>query len=339
HLRRRRWADDADDRLPHPVEIHRLADVAAGADQLRLPLESVGGDDQDRQGACPGELSQGLEEGPAAHHRHPEIEQHRQRDLLRERVQGLPPVARGPGGVPHPLQQVADQGAMALVVVDYQDEGHGAPLLGAGRWSCPPPLGNPPRRGGRMLGTTGSSTPEEVALASVRSLPWWVLVASGLAFAGGAPPGGSDAGSTVPAHQAHPGAPKPPARKGQMVDRPLPDGKASAAYVSRPKNTPRGSVLLVHEWWGLNGWMKAEADKMASQGYLALAVDLFHGKVATTDAEAEELMKALDDTHATQVETAGIDWLAKAAPGTKGATIGWAWGVGQGPKAFSANSD
>ena len=176
-------------------------------------------------------------------------------------------------------------------------------------------------------------------MASVRSLPWWVLVASGLAFAGGAPLGGSDAGSTVPAHQAHPVDPKPPAPKGKMVHLTLPDGKTSAAYVSRPKNTPRGSVLLVHEWWGLNGWMKAEADKMASQGYLALAVDLFNGKVATTDPEAEALVKGLDDTHATQVETAGIDWLAKAAPGKKIATIGWCFGGGQSLNASLANPD
>ena len=41
-------------------------------------------------------------------------------------------------------------------------------------------------------------------------------------------------------------------------------------------------------------------------------------------------MKRLDDAHATQVETAGIDWLGRrTAPGKKIATIGWCMGGGQ----------
>jgi len=175
-------------------------------------------------------------------------------------------------------------------------------------------------------------------LASVRVLQWWVLLASGMAFAA-APQAGSDADSTVPAHQAHPVDPTPPAAKGKMVQLTLPDGKTSAAYVARPKGTPHAAVLLVHEWWGLNGWVKADADRQAAQGYLTLAVDLFDGKVATKPEEAEDLMKALDDAHATQVETAGIDWLAKNAPGKKIATIGWCMGGGQSLNASLANTD
>lgn len=176
-------------------------------------------------------------------------------------------------------------------------------------------------------------------MVSARSMSWWVLLASAVAFAGAAPPGDSDAGSTVPAHQAHPVDPKPPAPKGKMVQLTLPDGETAAAYVARPKGTPRGALLLVHEWWGLNGWVKAAADHEAAKGYLTLAVDLFDGKVATTDSEAGELMKHLDDAHATQVETAGIDWLAKAAPGKKIATLGWCMGGGQSLNASLANPD
>ena len=174
-------------------------------------------------------------------------------------------------------------------------------------------------------------------MVSARAVQWWVLLASGLAFA--APSPDSDADSNVPAHQKHPVDPKPPPAKGKMIQLTLAGGKTAAAYVSRPKGTPRGAILLVHEWWGLNGWVKADADKQAAQGYLALAVDLYDGKVAATKEEAGELMKALDNAHSTAVETAGIDWLAKNAPGKKIATIGWCMGGGESLNASLANAD
>ncbi|HZW87850.1 MAG TPA: dienelactone hydrolase family protein, partial [Myxococcaceae bacterium] len=105
--------------------------------------------------------------------------------------------------------------------------------------------------------------------------------------------------------------------------------KASTAYVARPKGTPRGGLLLVHEWWGLNDWVKSEADRHATQGYLVLAVDLFGGTVTSDADEAQKLMSALDEKAATEVEVAGVDWLGRAAPGKKIATLGWSMGGGQ----------
>jgi carboxymethylenebutenolidase len=140
---------------------------------------------------------------------------------------------------------------------------------------------------------------------------------------------GADVDSAVPAHQKHPVDPKPPTPRGKPVELTLPDGKTSAAYVARPKGAPRGGLLIVHEWWGLNDAVKAEADRYAGQGYLVLAVDLFGGTVTSDAEEAQKLMSALDEKAATETEVAGVDWLARALPGKKVATLGWCMGGGQ----------
>ena len=73
------------------------------------------------------------------------------------------------------------------------------------------------------------------------------------------------------------------------------DGK-SVSYKSGDETvqgilyTPAGkgrfpALVVIHEWWGLNDWVKEQASKLADQGYVALAVDLYRGKVAKTPDE------------------------------------------------------
>ena len=130
---------------------------------------------------------------------------------------------------------------------------------------------------------------------------------------------------------------KGPAPKGKSVELRLPSGRTSTAYVARPRGAARGGLLLLHEWWGLNDWVRSEADRYAMQGYLVLAVDLFGGFIATDADQAQKLMSGLDDTAATEIEGAGVDWLAQALPGKKIATLGWSMGGGQSLKASLAS--
>jgi carboxymethylenebutenolidase len=51
--------------------------------------------------------------------------------------------------------------------------------------------------------------------------------------------------------------------------------------------------------------------------------------VSTDAEEAQKLMAAMDEKAATEIEVAGIDWLARALPGKKIATLGWCMGGGQ----------
>ena len=61
---------------------------------------------------------------------------------------------------------------------------------------------------------------------------------------------------------------------------------------------PFPGIIVIHEWWGLNDWVKEQASKLADQGYVALAVDLYRGKVATTPDEAHELMRGVPEDRA-----------------------------------------
>ena len=108
--------------------------------------------------------------------------------------------------------------------------------------------------------------------------------------------------------QKHPVDPSIPDKlTGTAVELTIPGGPAGKAYVSRPAAAPAGAVLVIHEWWGLNDHIKHEADLLAKQGYLALAVDLYDGKVGTTPEEAGKLMQGLDINRARAVEKAGVE--------------------------------
>ena len=65
--------------------------------------------------------------------------------------------------------------------------------------------------------------------------------------------------------------------------------------LAEPAGTGKvGGLVVIQEWHGLNPQMKAKCDRFAGAGYLSLAPDLYHGKVATNDEEAGKLMGALD---------------------------------------------
>ncbi len=55
-----------------------------------------------------------------------------------------------------------------------------------------------------------------------------------------------------------------------------------------------GGVVVIQEWHGINDEMKQKVDRFAQEGFLAIAPDLYHGKIAKNDDEAGKLMNALD---------------------------------------------
>src|ERR1051325_127862 len=77
---------------------------------------------------------------------------------------------------------------------------------------------------------------------------------------------------------------------GNMIQFPSGSEKVNA-YVAKPAgNGPFPAVILIHEWWGLNDQIKGTADRFAKEGYIAMAVDLYRGKVAKTDEDAHQYM-------------------------------------------------
>jgi carboxymethylenebutenolidase len=94
------------------------------------------------------------------------------------------------------------------------------------------------------------------------------------------------------------------------------------------KGGPAPGVLVIHEWWGLDEWIKDQARALARDGYAALAVDLYRGKVTSNQEEAHQLMmgtppdRALRDLKAAYVFLQGRAEVRKDRMGV----IGWCMG-------------
>ena len=108
------------------------------------------------------------------------------------------------------------------------------------------------------------------------------------------------------------------------------DGDDVNGYLARPTGDgPFPGVIVIQEWWGLNDNIRWMADRLAGQGYLALAVDLYEGEVATDPDGARRLATAARDRPARLEEN-----LRQAARFLKeyGATrigsVGWCFGGG-----------
>ena len=126
-------------------------------------------------------------------------------------------------------------------------------------------------------------------------------------------------------------------------------GRRVTGALAVPAKTPAAAVLLIHEWWGLNDQIKSVAAELAGVGYLALALDLYQGRVATTRKDARSYMKSVDAATGTDTVTAWAGWLKEHSRGPRGrpphivaggtppvsprgtgrlGTIGWCFGGG-----------
>lgn len=115
----------------------------------------------------------------------------------------------------------------------------------------------------------------------------------------------------------------------QEVTVKLLDGRTVKAALAKPQGQAQGSILLIHEWWGLNNQIKSVASEFANQGYTALAVDLYNGSVADSPDGARSLMQSVDPKVATETLEVWVQWLREnSLSGGKVATIGWCFGGG-----------
>ena len=110
-------------------------------------------------------------------------------------------------------------------------------------------------------------------------------------------------------------------------------GRPVTGYLARPRaasGTPRPGLVVVQEWWGLNDNIRAMTRRLAGEGYVALAVDLYDGKVASDPdaataamqaamAKPERLLDNLRQAHA---------YLGQQAGAGRTGVIGWCFGGG-----------
>jgi carboxymethylenebutenolidase len=117
---------------------------------------------------------------------------------------------------------------------------------------------------------------------------------------------------------------------GSMIQFPSGSEKASGYLAAPSGNGKKPAIVVIQEWWGLNDFIKAKADAFVREGYVALAVDLYRGKVATDADTAHQLMRGLPEGRAIRDLKSAVAYL-KTRPdvdGKKIASIGWCMGGG-----------
>lgn len=101
-------------------------------------------------------------------------------------------------------------------------------------------------------------------------------------------------------------------------------------YLARPDDTGEyPGIVMIHEWWGLNKNIRDMAEKLASQGYVVIAVDLHGGQVATTPEEARNLVSLIDQQEANSNMRAAATYLRDNEGSNKIGSLGWCFGGGQ----------
>ena len=106
------------------------------------------------------------------------------------------------------------------------------------------------------------------------------------------------------------------AADGKTVSYKSGDETVQGMIYTPPGKGPFPALIVIHEWWGLNDWVKDQASKLAEEGYVTLAVDLYRGKVATTPDMAHEIMRGVPEDRAKRDLNAAFDFL-KSQPHVK----------------------
>jgi carboxymethylenebutenolidase len=95
--------------------------------------------------------------------------------------------------------------------------------------------------------------------------------------------------------------------------------------VKAAKPTPY-YIFVIHEWWGMNDYIKQEAEKLSRDlGVNAIAIDLYDGVIASTQEEAGKAMQSVNRERAEEIIKATFTYAGSKA---KVFTIGWCFGGG-----------
>jgi len=87
------------------------------------------------------------------------------------------------------------------------------------------------------------------------------------------------------------------------------NGKAAVGYLANSLSGSGPGVIVIQEWWGLVPHIKEVADRLAAEGFTALAPDLYHGEAAAEPDDAGKLMMNLDLPGAARDMSGAVDFL------------------------------
>jgi carboxymethylenebutenolidase len=116
---------------------------------------------------------------------------------------------------------------------------------------------------------------------------------------------------------------------GEMVSFPS-NGTQGEGYLAVPESGLGPGVLVIQEWWGLNDQIKGVAERLATEGFVALAPDLYRGAHASEPDEAAKIMMSLNLERATKDLSGAVDFLTThdAVTGDGIGVIGFCMGGG-----------
>ena len=92
-------------------------------------------------------------------------------------------------------------------------------------------------------------------------------------------------------------------------------------YLATPADDQGPAVIVLQEWWGIEEHIRSVCDRLAAEGFYALAPDLFGGETTTQPSEAEQKMMALSMDEVEPQMCAAAEYLA-AQPGFQGDGVG-----------------
>jgi carboxymethylenebutenolidase len=148
-------------------------------------------------------------------------------------------------------------------------------------------------------------------VSSCQKIGWFVMAMLAI-FAGHAP-----AETTEPAA-------KPTGRMITLGD----FGAEDLAYLAVPATPPALGIVLVPDAYGLDGFTKAEADRLAALGYLVLAIDIYNGKQTTDPGDLANLIANLDAASIMKTIGAGIRFFHESPKFRVDHVVVMGWGTG-----------
>ena len=109
------------------------------------------------------------------------------------------------------------------------------------------------------------------------------------------------------------------------------DGQEVKGWLAWPAGKPMTGlpgVIVIHEWWGLNDNIRKTSERLAAEGYVTLAVDLYQGEVAATPKNAMKLMQGLNASADAGRENlaAAYEYLHDTMGMEKVGVVGWCLG-------------
>ena len=115
--------------------------------------------------------------------------------------------------------------------------------------------------------------------------------------------------------------------KGDYIKIPCPSGKDANAFLIASEEKSNNYLILIHEWYGLNDFVKNEAEKFFDkyENINVIAMDMYDGNVADNREDASKYMRAVKEERAQEIVNATINYTGEQA---KIATLGWCFGGG-----------